>query len=408
MTEVIVDKLVSNGEGMARLPSGEIVFVPGALPGERWLLEKTEKVRGVQTAVAAERASDAPERVSPACPHADRCGGCGLLHVARDRETGLKASYLADNLRRLAGLPDIEIEPVGFPDQASRMRGKLHTGEHTIGFHETASNAVVAIPECRVIPESVVASLPELARLARASSFSGEIFFATDAEGNRPVFTFRGQATALEELETELAGIAFETPSGEPLGTIGDPWVRFHWNRLRVALSPSAFFQSNPASWPVFWKWVDRFRETFAPTRVWDTHAGAGFLSSRLEGLEILATEPEPASFQALTEALASAEIPARTWCGTAERAMSKKKLAAHTCDGVILDPPREGLSKPLRDWLREQGPRAMLYFSCDIGTFCRDLAALRQTYSPESPVLAMNTNPGTLRLETAVLLGRK
>ena len=409
--QVAILKLVSNGMGMARLESGEVVFVPDALPGETWESTALKKVRGVRTVTAGERIGESDNRMQPTCPHFGSCGGCRLLHIRRDRETALKLETLRDNLRRIAGLADHPVEAVSFPEACSRVRGKLHAEEGIVGFRHVAETRVVPVPGCEVIPRSVTASLDELSRISAEIGFRGEIFFATDTEGAHPAFTFRGELAdraVLPRLKTDLTGVAFESSVGDRLATLGEPRVSYTWNALRVSLAPTQFFQSNPSSWPLFWAWIDRFREQFSPRRVWDVHAGSGFLSSRLSGLEILATEPDPVAFATLEAALGAAGRKARTWLGPAEKAITKKKLAVSACDGLILDPPREGLSKPLRDWLRAEGPAAMLYFSCDVGSFCRDLASLRDHYRLASEVLAMNHNPGTLRLETAVLLQRR
>ncbi|MDJ0835076.1 MAG: hypothetical protein QNK37_01085 [Acidobacteriota bacterium] len=404
-----VEKLLNNGHGMARLASGELVFVPGALPGEQWRVSNLQRRKGALIAGKARRLLDGPSRATPPCPHAGSCGGCGLLHARRDRELKLKVTFLADNLRRVGGLKDVEIEPIDFPMEGSRARGKFHVNEAGgLGFKGRAEWEVTEVPECLVIPGSVRDLLPRLKELSGVMAFSGHIFFAADAAGEHPVFTFRGKFRGkTDPVCNDLKGVCLEI-GGKGAKTIGNPTVTHQWHDVRVNLPATSFFQSNPASWPIFWDWVGRFLNRYKPKRIWDVHAGAGFLSSCLDGFQILATEPEPTAYAQLERGLRLAGLNAVTWCGTAEDALKKKRLNVSRCDAAVLDPPREGLSKPLRAHLRAAGPKALLYFSCDTASFSRDLAALKSVYSLASPVLAMNVNPGTLRLETSVILERR
>ena len=411
MAETVrVEKLLNNGHGMGRLENGEVVFVPAALPDERWHVSRVERRKSVLIATSAERKRDSPVRVTPACPHNDHCGGCSLLHVARDAEIGLKVTYLKDTLRRIGGFAEVEVEAVSFPESGSRARGKFHVSpEGVVGFKGEASDLVTTIESCQVIPESVCQLLPMLRKGSKEMDFQGDIYFAVDASGEQPSFIFRGTFREGFHAETFGAkGIRFEHRGSGSTYSAGNPSVKHHWNGLSVNLNPNAFFQSNPASWPLFWQWVRRYREHFQPKCVWDVHAGAGFLSSGLEGTTLVATEPDGTAAKELSRALGAAGFHATVLHGTAEWAIRAKAAELAACDGALLDPPREGLSKPLRAWLREKGPRGLLYFSCDMGSFSRDLAALKSTYELVSPILAMNLNPGTLRLELAVLLERK
>ena len=62
----------------------------------------------------------------------------------------------------------------------------------------------------------------------------------------------------------------------------------------------------------------------------------------------------------------------------------------------------------PLKQWLKEKGPEYLLYFSCEMASFARDVKELSEHYQISGPILAMNLNPGTLRLELGSMLQRK
>jgi tRNA/tmRNA/rRNA uracil-C5-methylase (TrmA/RlmC/RlmD family) len=165
------------------------------------------------------------------------------------------------------------------------------------------------------------------------------------------------------------------------------------------------FLQPNPSAWPVFWDWVQRFTARFSPQNVWDAHAGSGFLTSALNAPDIFASEPDRLAHGILQGLFV--DKPEHCLHATAERVI-EEGLLPFDLDAAVLDPPRSGLSSELRDWLRNAGPRCLLYFSCDMGTFARDLYSLSTRYEVESSILAMNVSPGTLRLELGVMLARE
>jgi len=318
----------------------------------------------------------------------------------------LKILFLRDVLARVGGIHEVAIEAVDFAMANSRIRGRLHTGPPDgVGLHGAASSRVVAVEDCLVFPVAIRELLPELARWTAAHRFQGELFFATDAAGANPVFEARGRCGRLPE-RPPAGSQGLLLRSGRKLLRLGNPLVRHRWNRVSVSLEPSAFFQSNPASWPAFFAWVDRYLKRCAPRTVWDAHAGAGFLSSRLRGCRILASEPDVSAMAQLEAGLRAAGMHVRTWRDTSDSALGKKGWT-DGLDGILLDQPRVGLSAPLRQWLIAAGPPSLLYFSCDLATFSRDLAALRERYELASPIGALNLSPGTLKLETAVILRR-
>src|SRR5207247_7005129 len=106
--------------GVARAPSGQVVFVRHALPGERVRAAVTERRRGYWRADAVEVLAAAPGRVPPPCPYAGpgRCGGCDFQHATPAAQRVLKAAVVGEQLVRLAGLTPAEVEALGLAVQA--------------------------------------------------------------------------------------------------------------------------------------------------------------------------------------------------------------------------------------------------------------------------------------------------
>ena len=69
--EILIDKWVYGGEGLARV-DGRVVLTPFVLPGEKARVE----MQGGVHADLEEVLEPAPERTEPPCPLFRRCGGC--------------------------------------------------------------------------------------------------------------------------------------------------------------------------------------------------------------------------------------------------------------------------------------------------------------------------------------------
>ena len=95
---VEIDGISSEGEGVAR-PSFEggerkfVVFVAGALPGERvkCRVAKVGKNYARARMIGIERVS--ADRTEPRCPDFARCGGCQLQHASYEAQISIKAEY---------------------------------------------------------------------------------------------------------------------------------------------------------------------------------------------------------------------------------------------------------------------------------------------------------------------------
>jgi 23S rRNA (uracil1939-C5)-methyltransferase len=91
-------------------------------------------------------------------------------------------------------------------------------------------------------------------------------------------------------------------------------------------------------------------------------------------------------------------------------RAGSPEKVRQSGEEGygfAVVDPPRQGLSPALGQWLSREGPPLLAYVSCDAATLARDSAALiKGGYGLESVTL-YDFYPQTAHIETLAVFSR-
>jgi 23S rRNA (uracil1939-C5)-methyltransferase len=154
-----VDSLDLEGQGVARRADGKVVFIEGALPGERVQVQvhrrKNQWEQGQLTVLERESS----QRVRPACPHfglhAGACGGCKIQHLHPTAQVAAKQRVLEDNLWHLAKVrPEQILRPIEGPAWGYRYRARLSVrhvvkkGSVLVGFHERKSRYVADMSVC--------------------------------------------------------------------------------------------------------------------------------------------------------------------------------------------------------------------------------------------------------------------
>ena len=106
---VVPHAMAAGGNAIAREGEGRVVFVTGALPGERVRVVITESKRDYSRASLLEVEKVSPSRVEVRCAHAIAgCGGCGWLHADLTLQRAMKRDIVLDALRRTGKLNDEE------------------------------------------------------------------------------------------------------------------------------------------------------------------------------------------------------------------------------------------------------------------------------------------------------------
>ncbi len=144
--------MAAGGDAVARADDGRVVFVAGALPGERVRAAITEEHRSFARAVTVEVRTPSPDRRPPPCPHvADGCGGCGWQHVAPADQRRFRATMVADALARFGGIADPGVrQGPDLPTERYRTTVKAIVVDGRAGFRRRRSHDALAVDDCLV------------------------------------------------------------------------------------------------------------------------------------------------------------------------------------------------------------------------------------------------------------------
>ncbi|WP_091249866.1 class I SAM-dependent RNA methyltransferase [Micromonospora matsumotoense] len=411
--ELTVDAVAPGGHCVARV-DGQVVFVRHALPGERVVAEVTELHRGFARADAVEIVEAAPERVTPPCPYArpGGCGGCDLQHVAPAAQLGWKRAVVREQLTRLGGLTDAEIDalrvtveplPGGPLGWRSRVRYAVDAAGRA-GLLKHRSHEVVPIDRC-LIAHPAIQQLPVLGRhwptadaVEAVASTGGDVVVTALADGVRTRVDLSGPPPAVDVpggpvvAEADIAGgpVVVEAdlpgrPTAQVDGPVGSAAVEVDGSVAvrEVAagrdwtLPAGGFWQVHPAAADTL---VDAVLDLLAPQpgeSAWDLYGGAGLFAAALAGR--VGPDARVTMVESAAEAVAAArrnlaDLPrVEVVAARVETALARRRVTGPV-DLVVLDPPRTGAGAAVVRDMIAASPRAIAYVACDPAAFARDV----------------------------------
>ena len=142
-----VESLDLEAQGVAHDAEGKVVFIEGALPGERVQVRVHRRKNLWEQATLVALGRESALRVRPACPHfglhAGACGGCKMQHLHAGAQIAVKQRALEDGFWHLAKVkPERILRPIEGPAWGYRHRARLSVrhvvkkGQVLVGFHE--------------------------------------------------------------------------------------------------------------------------------------------------------------------------------------------------------------------------------------------------------------------------------
>lgn len=390
-----------------------VVFVPGALPGERVQIELTSSKRGAARGRLKRIDRRAPGRVDPACPVATRCGGCPLMSADAALQRDIKLGFLRDACRGLPGADEVEAEWVASPNALGyRRRARLGWHGSTLGYRQLHSKRVTDIRECLVVRAPLqTAWVHTREALAEVLQGAGEIQLQLTAE-NRTVVgltTDDLQGPALFEAcaalaeHAAIAGVTLRAGDSVAAASWGDTTVVIGSAQGELHGPPGGFSQANDGINAALVQAVVDLAEPEG-MRVLELHCGIGNFTVQLASrapAALVAVERDPGAVEACRSNLERRGLQARV----AVRDANQPPKGRY--DVLVLDPPRHGARELFEK--RELPPRLkrIVYVSCDTATLARDLRlATAQGYRIDR-VIGFDMFPQTAHLESLVRLVR-
>ena len=426
-----VESLAYGGKGVARR-DGYVVFVAGALPGDRVRAEVTRAKRGYAEASTTEIVRPSADRVPPRCDHAgEPCPGAPWQGLAYEEQLRQKHSQVEDALVRIGHLSGFEVEPIEPAVERWRYRNKLEysfgerDGELVLGFHARGRwDVIVDAEDCQLASERNNARRNELRDWARSAglpaydkrSREGVLRNLVIREGRRTGQLQSRLITSPAEIPrppVDLHTIVEGPGSGTdgPTGALGAEYLEEEICDLRFRISHRAFFQTNTEMAERLYAIAAEMAGLTGSESVFDLFCGIGTL-----GLTMAGRAGEVWGIEIVPEAVVDAEENARLngienasfRTGDARKEIRPLLAEAGSPDVVVVDPPRAGLSKKVVRRLIECGAPRIVYVSCNPTTLAPNAAQLGDAGYRLRRVTPVDMFPQTPHIECVALLERE
>ncbi|MDO8419868.1 MAG: 23S rRNA (uracil(1939)-C(5))-methyltransferase RlmD [Rubrivivax sp.] len=406
-----VESLDLEAQGVAHRSDGKVVFIEGALPGERVQVNVSRKKNQWEQGQMSALSRESAQRVRPGCPHfglhAGACGGCKMQHLHPAAQVAIKQRVLEDNLWHLAKVKAERIlRPIEGPAWGYRERARLSVrfvakkDTVLIGFHERKSRYVADMAVCPVLPPRVSAMLLPLRgligamdqrdRLPQIELAVGDDVTALVLRHLEPLSP--ADATRLREFGAAHRVQWWLQPKGPEtvhrLDADG-PVLAYTLPEFGVTMpfKPTDFTQVNSHINRVLVERAVRLLAPQAHERVIDWFCGLGNFT-----LPLATRARQVLGIEGSETLVARARDNARL-NGLAERTVFEARdlfeigsadlRAAGSAECWLVDPPREGafaLAKAVAERRTAAGwspPRRIVYVSCNPATLARDAGLL-------------------------------
>ena len=396
-----IESLDAEGRGVGHDAHGKVVFVEGALPGERvevQLLRRKPKFDLART-VSILRESSA--RRTARCRYFGVCGGYATQHIDARTQLASKQRWLEDCLERIGKVRPGSILPIVYGEEwGYRRRARLTVrrvakkGGVLIEFHERRSSYVADMQSCEVLPARISRLIPQLRELIETLSIRQRLPQIELALGDAAdVLVFRNLEPLEAADEEKLRAFAqresvsvWLQPAGpdsaHPFHPIPAPVLDYALPEfgLRIAFRPTDFTQVNHAVNRVLVSRAVRLLEPRPDERIGDLFCGLGNFSlpiaragARVLGLEGSANLVMRARENAAANGLERlADFAVADLYGEAAGGLA----ALGPFDKLLVDPPRDGAVEAVKA-LPAAWPRRLVYVSCDPATLARDAGVL-------------------------------
>ena len=443
-----IERLSSDGSGVAHSADGEAVFVPGTAPGDEARVRIVKDCGRYAFGILDELLTPSPDRIPVDCPVAGPCGGCSLRHLDYAAELRAKQESVLDAFRRIGGLEVPVLDILPSPD-VDRYRNKVQfpvgidkNGVPCIGFYAGRTHRIVPCPDCKLQPsvlneignalcaffaQQVIRPYDEqsgkgLVRhiFLRRGAHSGQIMVclvctrAKLPHAEQLCTALRGQFPAISTILLNVNAKNTNVILGSENHILYGPgYIEDTLCGVPVRLGPLSFYQVNTLAAERLYGVAAQYAQLTPDDTLLDLYCGMGTIGlsmagqcRELIGVEIVpeAIESAKANAARMGEAVAA---KSRFFCADAGQAATQLAAEGLHPDIVMLDPPRKGCDEATLSAVVRMAPRRVVYVSCNPATAARDAAWLEQNGYHAEKVQPVDLFPRTKHVETVVLLSK-
>ena len=452
IVELEITDINNLGAGVSHLEDGRVVFVRGAVTGDKI----QAKIIKVNTNFAVARLEQV---IEPSihrdkevfCNASESCGGCVYRHITYEHEKEIKKSYVKHAFIK-AGLPEVVINDVHSTNETCGYRNKAQypfamTKQGIVaGFYATKTHNVVPAFNCALQPKIFGEILRFVCNFANEKNLTvydeesskgllrhlylrygkntGEIMVCIVINGDKMPcereFTERicEEFSCVKSVQINVNKKNTNVVLGSEYRTLaGERYIEDLLCGVCFRITPESFYQVNHDGAEILYglakeKAILGFNEKISLV---DMYCGTGTIGlsmadavSELVGVEIVEGAVECAKVNAKLNGFENAKFYAGDAKDIESLFASVEAQHGELCpDVVILDPPRKGCTPEVIEFLAKRDIKRIVYVSCDADTLARDCKMFSDLGYTICEIEPVDMFPRTGHIENVVKIHR-
>jgi 23S rRNA (uracil-5-)-methyltransferase RumA len=433
--------------GQVVLEDGSVITVKNVIPGQK-LSVMINKIRhGKAEARVLEVLEASPLETKASCPHFGQCGGCTYQSMEYSEQLRMKETQVK---RLLDSVIDYEYAFEGIKEspRCEGYRNKMEfsfgdevkDGPLTLGMHKRGSTYdILTVDSCKIVDEDynrILTCVLEYCRQKNLPFYKKmqHIGFLRHLLVRKAVKTedilvdivtttqmevrWDELVTALNDLNLKGQIVGILHTSNDSLADVvqndrtdvlyGQDYFYESVLGLLFKITPFSFFQTNSLGAEVLYSVVRDYVGDTKDKVVFDLYSGTGTIAQilapvaeKVVGVEIVKEAVMAAEVNAQLNSLTNCEFIAGDVLKVLDDLADKPDI-------IVLDPPREGIHPKALPKIIAYGVDRIVYISCKPTSLVRDLEVFQEYGYAVTKACCVDMFPGTVHVETVVLLQRK
>lgn len=407
------------GEGIAKI-SGQVVFVEGAIKGEKVKIKILKVTSKICYAKLLEVLEKSEHRMASNCDTYAQCGGCHLRHMDYAYTVEMKKQAVENTLQKAVGRA-VKVDEVLPMENPFYYRNKLQfpvgvneAGEPVMGVFAKRSHRIIEVKDCQIQNQMAQAIAKDIFEFAKQNGIMAydekkqtgllrHIVIRTAHKTDEIMVTL---VVYQEKIPKEKELVAFLTKLYPAIRTIvknvnvrntnvilgqknvvlfGDGYITDELLEKKFKISNMSFYQVNPVQTEKLYAKAIEYADLKGNETIFDLYCGIGTIgicassrASQLFGIETIPEAIEDARENAKINCISNSEF----LVGDVEMILPELiKQRGILADVVFVDPPRKGCDKMALQTLLTIEPKKIVYVSCNPATLGRDLKDLEEKY---------------------------
>lgn len=379
---VVIKDEDNKGNGITRI-NDFVLFVPNSFKDEELTIKviKLSKRFGIGSLVKIIKPSS--RRSDIKCKYYNECGGCSFLHMSYEEEKNKKTSEIKK-------IFNAEIDKVYFGKESNyRNKATFHVSNNELGYYSEDSHDLVSFDNCLLLDERIN-NIYNYLNKSNLDNLSSVIVRVTDKELMIIFDNEYDYSNLIREFKIDSIYINDKL-------VYGKKYITEVIDGVSYTISPDSFFQVNYESMKHLYDVIKEY--SGHGNKLLDLYCGTGTIGIYLKdnfksitGIEVNRSSINNANINKDINNLDNIKF-----------ILGDSKIASKDdYDVIIVDPPRNGLSHEVINYLNKTNSK-IIYVSCNPITLKRDIDELNNYKITKLSIV--NMFPRTKHVETVVLM---